>query len=398
MNKQNNRKLKLPKRGMPYKYDFPLFFCCIVLSLIGVVFIGSAKITSSSSVIRDVSFSVIKQVLFLSIALFTMWFFSHVYRFETFRRFIPTGIVFIGGLLLLCLFSPARNGTKAWIPIPFIGSTIQPSEFAKTMMMLVVARYCCYPKKSADTFWKIIMPPLLVLLAYFIIICFLQKDLGSAAILVVISLSCFMLTTHPLFKKWQKRLYVCIFIGIFGVIFLLSPLGIECIKHAPIDEYKINRFIVSVEPFSDRHGMGFQVSNSLIAFARGGLIGQGLGSSVQKFGYLPYADSDFIIAVIAEEGGLLMLTVVFALYGIILWRLLRYALRVKKEENKVMLFGTAMYLFVHIIFNVGGATAFIPLTGVPLLMLSSGGTSIVSWYLAVGICQAIIARYRRGEE
>lgn len=383
---------------MPYKYDFPLLLCCIILSLIGIVYIGSASITSSTSVIYDVTTSVMKQFAFFGIALGLMWFISHVYDFAWVRHIVPLGILVVGAMLVFCLVFPSRNGTHAWIPIPVIKATIQPSEFAKIIMMMVVARYFCYPKKSVKKPWDIIFPVGIVFAIYFFIICFLQKDLGSAAVMAVITVACCMIPTHPLLKDTQKKVYVAIFIGIFLVMFLLSPMGIELIKHFPLKEYQINRFIVSVDPFSDRHGWGFQVSNSLIAFARGGLFGQGLGSSVQKFGYLPFADSDFIIAVIAEEGGLMMLTVVFALYGIILWRLIRYALRVKKEENKIMLFGTAMYLFTHIVFNVGGATAFIPLTGVPLLMLSSGGTSIVSWFVAVGICQAIIAQYRRGEE
>jgi cell division protein FtsW (lipid II flippase) len=93
-----------------------------------------------------------------------------------------------------------------------------------------------------------------------------------------------------------------------------------------------------------------------------------------------------------------MILAIFILYGIIMQRLLSYAFKVRRQENRVILFGTASYLFVHFLLNVGGATALIPLTGVPLLMLSAGGTSLLSWYIMVGLCQGIIRKYNRGEE
>ena len=409
---------------LPRKYDLVLLASCIALSLIGIVYIGSASmstmfnnlsgINNSGSAMMVMFWAIIKQAVFLIMSLLVMCFVCNQYRFEKFRMplskehynhlkeeikinftFLPGILIAIGGCLLLCLIFPAINGTHAWINLGFM--TLQPAEFAKVAMIMMVAGTFCKARSKASS-WEVVRPVLLVLLVYCVIIVFLQNDFGSAVVLGLVTVSCCMLPTDDRLRIWQKWVAIGLGGALLLALFILSPLGMKLVENLPLAEYQINRILTSVDPFYDRYGAGFQVSNSLIAFTRGGLFGSGLGTSIQKFGYLPFADSDFIIAVIAEEGGLLVLSTIFLLYGIIIYRLISYAVKVKKDENKVILIGTATYLFVHMLFNIGGATAFIPLTGVPLLMLSSGGSSLMSWYAAVGLSQSVISRYRRGEE
>lgn len=409
---------------LPRKYDLVLFFCCLLLSLIGIVYIGSASMSTmfnnlsgldnSASAMWVMAKAVIKQCAFLVMSLVVMCFVANLYKFEKFRfplssehyynlkeeirvnfTFLPIIILAIGGLLLLCLVFPAINGTHAWINLGIM--TLQPAEFAKVAMIMLVAGTFCKARPKAN--WiELIKPVFLIFAAYFVIILVLQNDLGSAVVLAFVTVSCCMICTDVRLRKVQYVVAGLLAFALVGALFILSPIGTSVVEHLPLSAYQINRIITSVDPFYDRYGAGFQVSNSLIAFTRGGLVGSGLGTSIQKFGYLPFADSDFIIAVIAEEGGLLTLSFIFLLYGIILSRLIMYAVKVKRDEHKVVLIGTATYLFVHILFNVGGATAFIPLTGVPLLMLSSGGSSLMAWFAAIGLSQSVISRYRRGEE
>ena len=429
---KKRRKLKISMGSLksfytlPRKYDFPLLFCCIALSLIGIVYIGSAsmstifnnlsEIASSQEALSVMVSAIFKQALFLVISLAGMCFVANFYEWEWFRFplslehfskmkgeekghhvFMPLILMGIFAALLACLLFPARNGTHAWITVPGVG-TIQPAEFAKVAMIMLVAGTFCRVRQKVTQF-ELIKPVFLVFVIYFFTIWQIQNDFGSAVILALVTVTCCLLPSDTRLSSTQKLVSRLLVLAAVVVVFILSPWGINLIEHVPfLSEYQVNRFITAIDPFYDRYGTGFQVSNSLIAFARGGLAGSGLGTSIQKFGYLPYADSDFIIAVIAEEGGLFMLSVVFLLYGLIIWRLIKYAIKMKKDENKVILIGTAVYLFTHVVFNIGGATAFIPLTGVPLLMLSSGGSSLLSWYLAVGLSQSVIARYRRGEE
>ena len=127
--------------------------------------------------------------------------------------------------------------------------------------------------------------------------------------------------------------------------------------------------------------------------SRGNIYGVGLGNSIQKFGYLASASADYIFPVIVEELGLIGIACVFVPYFIIYFILIKYSLKVKTEKEKVLLMGTCAYLFVHMFLNIGGVTAFIPLTGVPLLLISRGGTSMICTLAIMGISQNVIRKY-----
>ena len=121
----------------------------------------------------------------------------------------------------------------------------------------------------------------------------------------------------------------------------------------------------------------------------------GFTHSTQKFGYLTQASSDYIFAITSEELGIIGLFIIVLGYGIVIYRLVYYALRTRSEGYKIILMGTAFYILLHFILNIGGVTGLIPLTGVPLLFISSGGSSLMSVMSAIGIAQAVISRIRR---
>ena len=159
--------------------------------------------------------------------------------------------------------------------------------------------------------------------------------------------------------------------------------------------YQFYRFLSAGNPLWDRFGYSQELLNSLLGMSRGNLTGVGLGNSIQKFGYLASASADYIFPVIVEELGIIGIACVFIPYFIIYIRLIRYALLVKTEKEKVILVGTFAYLFIHMFLNIGGVTAFIPLTGVPLLLCSRGGTSMICTMAIMGISQNVIRKYNR---
>ena len=169
------------------------------------------------------------------------------------------------------------------------------------------------------------------------------------------------------------------------------------IYHLPLQEYQINRFLSAVNPFIDQYDTGYQLINGLVAFATGGWFGLGYGNSVRKYTRFPAANTDFILAIIVEELGFVGFMAMFIPYCIIIFRLIRYAQKTNSEKAKIVLIGVASYIAIHIFFNVGGVTGLIPLTGVPLLMISAGGSSALATLVAIGIAQAVIARIRTGE-
>ena len=179
-------------------------------------------------------------------------------------------------------------------------------------------------------------------------------------------------------------------------VFMLTPYGEAIIGMLPLQEYQINRIYSSINPFSDQYGSGYQLINGLVSFASGGWFGVGFGNSVRKYTNFPAANTDFILAIIVEELGFIGFLMILVPYCIIIFRLMNYALKIRNEKAKIILIGVAMYFLLHFILNVGGVTGLIPLTGVPLLMISAGGSSTLAAMSALGIAQAIISRYKRG--
>jgi cell division protein FtsW len=209
----------------------------------------------------------------------------------------------------------------------------------------------------------------------------------------------FLLASHPALAKFQWLAFALLVIGLLAVGFLLTEGGLSFLMNLNIlKDYQLARFENTVDPFINRYGTGYQLVSSLMAFVKGDWFGVGLGMSLQKYGYLPAAQTDFILAVIAEELGFIGVLVVAGLTLFIIVTLLRYAFSAKTDRPRMVLAGVAYYLLIHFIFNVGGVTALLPLTGVPLLLISSGGSSTLSVMMALGIAQRMIIDQKASED
>jgi cell division protein FtsW len=310
---------------------------------------------------------------------------------------IIVGIAFL--LFLASLFDFNGSGSKAWIllPIGITQVTLQPSEFAKVALILIIAAYTGDVKKTfkdKNYIWK---RPFFIGLGYAFIVLVLQHDFGSAVVMGTICVVCILIPSHPQLRSFQKFIGWFYAVGMLFAVFLLSPLGEPVIRHLPLEDYQISRILSAIDPFQDQYNTGYQLILGLIAFAAGGWKGLGYGASVRKYTRFPAANTDFILAIIVEELGIFGFLAVMIPYTIIVVQLFRYALKMRSEQGKIILVGVAMYIVIHSLFNIGGVTGLIPLTGVPLLMISSGGSSTMSLMAALGIAQAVILRWNRGE-
>ncbi|HET6784406.1 MAG TPA: FtsW/RodA/SpoVE family cell cycle protein [Erysipelotrichaceae bacterium] len=382
--------LRLPK-GRNLQIQIAMVFLCII----GLMMIVSASMTTNIST-QALMNTAIKQIGFIGVGYIGYLLFARYFSLELFKRFIvPLAFGMIGLLLVPLIFEPV-NGAYAWIPIGDM--SIQPSEFAKLGLIILFAVYLGDIRvRKAD--WKdIIRFPMFYFLVTFLIILIFQKDLGTAIVLFIIALFEFMMAGHKSLAKIQLGLVCCIILGSMLVLVVLSPAGVNFIKNAlNLPEYMVARFENTINPFINKYGSGYQLVNGLVAFVKGNWSGVGYGKSLQKYGYLPAAKTDFILAVIAEEFGFIGVTVVVGLYFVLIYQLFKHALQSKDEKSRMILVGVGMYLFSHFVLNVGGVTALIPLTGVPLLMLSSGGSSTLSIMFSLGIAQAIIIRQKKEE-
>lgn len=390
--------LKWLKFKMPKKYDRFIHLSVIVLMTLGTLMIISTSVGETYSSKTIVIKTIIKQMVFVTFAYFCMVNVANRFVFEKVMKYQRAIGIVILLLLAACLMSHGANGAKSWIyiTIPFFGQiSIQPSEFFKVYIVVCMACIIEKVKRRNIEWWAIVREPISFYGIAAIIILF-QHDLGSLIVISLICAICFLIPSHPNLRKIQKYASYGLGIGTLGVVFLSSNLGIALLEKLPFFQtYMINRFKMAANPWTDEYNAGLQLINSLYAFASGGWNGLGLGQSIQKMQYLPEALTDYILAITVEELGIIGFILVMVCYGAIIYSLFKYALMSKREGYKIVYIGTALYLFIHFVFNVGGVTGLIPLTGIPLLFISSGASSLVSICTGLGICQALAARENR---
>ena len=390
---------------MPKGYDKTLHYVVIILAIFGTLMIGSA---SMGLRIDDTSYSnnllvktLVKQIVTVIVGYLAMLVLARSFNIKKITAeivFTTVALTFIS--LVACLAFDSVGGAKAWIRFGIGGTevTIQPSEFAKITTILIISAYCGDSRKQYRSTWDSIKIPAVMILLIGLIVYKMQDDFGSMAVISLIAFVCFQIPANPNMRKFQNLMLVSAFAVLAIVLFVLSPQGIQYLEKIPfLKEYQRNRFISTVDPFYDYYNTGYQLTKGLVSFSRGGWFGTGFGSSISKYSDFPAANTDYILAILVEELGYAGFLGLFLLYGIILVKCFIYALRIRSERARIFLVGTAAYLLAHTLFNVGGVTGMIPLTGVPLLMISSGGSSALSFMMAIGICQSVISSFNNGK-
>jgi cell division protein FtsW len=377
--------------------DKTLMKTIFMLAIFGILMNISASMGRYVDNNTALMFYSIKQIAYLVTGFFILNYTSAKFDFKKMKNLFnsPEFIYFVWIILLLCRLFPSVGGAYAWIRLP--GFTLQPSEFAKIFTILVIANNLGGVKSKKIDSKTLLKVPLIRIFPIIFIVFFIQSDLGSAVIISFIAYILILICRHPSLKKIQNVMLWIMIIGIIGLFFLFSKTFADILLSLDTSNYMVNRFTSAIDPFIDPYNGGYQIIKGLVSMASGGIFGLGFGQSIRKYMNFPAANSDYIIAIIIEELGLIGFVILIILYIVILGILIRYALIIKNEKAKIILFGVALYFFIHFLFNVGGASTLIPLTGVPLLLVSSGGSSLLSCMLSLGICQAIIAMYKKGE-
>lgn len=372
----------------------------IFLSVIGLFMIVSASMTTNTQT-NDLVIAFVKQLIFIVFGYVGYLILARHFSFSLARKLIVPIAFFSVAMLVAPLFFPAISGAKAWIPIPLFAFdlSIQPSEFAKLSLILIFAIYLGDIHVKRTLTRDIVRFPFFIVGLMIFIVLIPQSDTGTAFIMLLLAFFVFLVAGSRRFIG-MKLLFMGVFVlGIVAISFVLSPEGVAFVKaNLPIPSYMLARFENTIDPFLNRFGSGYQLVNGLVAFVRGGWFGVGYGQGLQKYGYLPAARTDFILAVIAEEMGFVGVMVVVSLFAILIGRILMHAFKARDDKTRMVLVGVAMYLFSHFVLNVGGAIALLPLTGVPLLMLSSGGSSTLSIMFGLGIVQALVVKIQRESE
>ena len=178
-----------------------------------------------------------------------------------------------------------------------------------------------------------------------------------------------------------------------GVIIIGLPIIAKFVV-AHFHGYQVNRFVAYINPFANNSGVGNQLVNSYYAISNGGLTGVGLGNSIQKMGYLPEPNTDFILAIISEEMGWIMVTFILVLIMIIVCRTIQLGVKVNSVYQALLCYGVATFIAVETFFNIGGVSGLLPITGVTLPFISYGGSSMVVLSAAIGLVLNVSYHYQ----
>ncbi|MBE6149000.1 MAG: FtsW/RodA/SpoVE family cell cycle protein [Firmicutes bacterium] len=356
------------------KIDKTLLIMTIIYSIFGLMMILSAS--SASTILRyQVSSNhfFIRQLIVL-VAAYIAGFIVLLIPTRKYKGISYLGTIGIFFLLLLVLVKgEITNNAQSWFAIgPF---NLQPSEFAKTVLILFSAVFYHNLTYSNNKNLSLYFIPLCVDLAMTFLIA-KQPDWGSAAILLAISGLTFL--SVPMIQRNMSKILKLGMIGIVLVGAILMFKGGDIFTSE-----KLSRFNFKNPCTRYREDTGYQVCNGLIAISNGGLFGVGLGQSTQKYMYLPESHTDFIFPIICEELGAIIGTIVIIGYGIMLLRMYKIAKGADNLRTSLIAYGAFWYFALHIIVNLLGVLALIPLTGVPLPFLSYGGSYTLNAILMV---------------
>ena len=308
------------------------------------------------------------QSLFFVIGLILMIIISKIpYKYYLNKaNIILGGCFFLLVLVLIPGIGTIRNGSRSWFGIGSLG--IQPSEFVKLGLIIFVSKYLSKNRKEIKDIKRGVMPILVITILIFGII-MLQPDFGTGVIIV-------MVVIGLLFVSGVK-------ISFFTKIGFLALAGmVGLIAVAP---YRIQRILSFINPWQDPLGSGFQTIQSLFSIGPGGILGKGLGNSVQKHFYLPEPQTDFIFAIITEELGFLGVLLVCGLFLTIFIRGFKIALHTTDLFGKYLAFGITFQIAFQSLLNLMVVVGIIPVTGVTLPFLSYGGSSLLITMMSVGV-------------
>jgi len=284
------------------------------------------------------------------------------------KKFAPL-FLFLSFLMLILVFIPgigmSFGGAQRWIKI---GLSFQPSEFVKLGVIIYLAAWLSKDKESVQSFTKSFIPFVAVVCAVSILL-LKQPDTGTMGIIAIIAITMFF-TAGGRFS--QILLFVT---GLAGALWGL-------IKLAP---YRMNRFLVFLNPSMDPKGIGYHINQALIAIGSGGIFGMGFGHSRQKFNYLPEPIGDSIFAIIAEELGLIGGAIVLTLFGIFAWRGFKIAKHAPDKFGMLLAVGITSWIIFQAVINIAAITSLMPLTGITLPFISYGSSSLVMSLGGVGI-------------
>lgn len=427
----------MARQSTAFSFDVILVGSAFLLIVLGILFIYSSGVTldgqqTSSEYIRQIVWAILGLLLMAGAALVKM---------DWIKALTPAAFILCLVLMILTIaFGRVVNGARAWIGVGELG--IQPSEFAKVGFILFMARFLEDSPKGVQTIPGLLKPLVLLLLPVMGLV-LLQPDLGTSLVFFPVALimllfagarrrhvfflACVAFLTIvfsglpiweanilqrevlvlSIFQDQSVILTVSIMIATltaiaaagylvaknqvfywiaYSLIIIALSYGASFLVRAVLKDYQIMRLIVFIDPAVDRLGSGWHIIQSTIAVGSGGLLGKGyLNGTQSQLQYLPEQSTDFIFSIISEEFGFVGAVLVFILYGLVIFRCLRISYQAKDRFGRYVGVGVATMFFFHFSVNVGMTIGLMPITGIPLLLVSYGGSNLWMSLIAIGL-------------
>ena len=349
------------------RLDGPLMVTLVVLAALSLAVVYSASGQSNDRTLG--------QARNFAVALVVLWVAAKIPPQQLMRLAVP---IYLAGLALLigvAVFGDLRNGARRWLNLGFV--TIQPSEIMKIGVPLLLAAYF-HRKEDSLSFKDYVIAGLVLIIPTVLIM--RQPDLGTS--ILIFASGFFVIFLAGL--SWK----LLIGAGVAGLAALPFAWPL-------LHEYQRNRVLTLIDPNTDPLGAGYHIIQSTIAIGSGGVFGKGwLNGSQSRLDFIPERSTDFILAVLGEEFGLIGLLLLITLYMIVIGRGLMIAMNAPTTFSRLLAGAITMTFFTYAFVNIGMVSGVLPVVGVPLPLVSYGGTAILSMFMGFGILMSIASHKR----
>ena len=356
--------------------DYTLLFIVLFLLAFGLVMLYSTSAYDANLTYNDSTYLFRKQIFSTLAGLVVLFIVSHL-PYHIWERFAVIGYgVSVALVLLIIPFGIEANGAKRWLRV--FGISLQPAEVAKLAMILFLAYLICKMGRNIRT-----MKGFLVVLGAAApisgLIYVITRNLSSAIIIMGIAVV-MLFVACPDYKRFIILGLIGI-AGVAGIVFLIVKMS----ESGSVGSFRGERILAWLDPEAYASGKGFQTLQALYAIGSGGILGKGLGQSMQKLGFLPEAQNDMIFSIICEELGLFGAIAVLMMFILLIWRCMIIANNAPDLFGALLVVGVMGHIAIHVILNVAVVTNTIPNTGISLPFISYGGSSVMFLLAEIGI-------------
>ncbi len=351
--------------------DYVIALVVTILLAVGLVMMYSISPILSHKLVgsADRNYYFLNQIKYIGFGL-VVWIAATAMPYTFWRKQAHWVIVAaVIGLLALMVpgLSYSKYGATRWLDLGLF--SVQPAEVMKVALILYLAKWFESRSNELKSFWDGVVPFIIMVGGACFVIVIFQRDMGTMAVLAAATLGMF-------FAAGIRWTHLAVLVGT-GL-----AAGWAAIIAFP---HRMDRLATFLDPTKDSSGSGYHISQALIAIGSGGILGLGLGRSIQVYGYLPEAANDSIFAIIAEEFGMIGSLMIIGLFGLLVYRGLKVARGAPDMFSRLVATGISLWMMFQAVINIGAMLSLIPLTGIPLPFISYGGTSLIISLFGIGI-------------